>query len=291
MTIDSVITQNNSLEPLFLFSDTVAYVDDSDSITFKTYVVNTLNNNLLPLIERKSLFRNITLDNSKNIIDKPIYKTDNYSWIFVVFILVIISFIIFSKTNTKRTRDLLSYAFSNKKINTLSKEAGLLNEISLFLGVLVFIPMFSLVLFSLLEYYSGLDFFGISSNLIIYCLIFLGSILFFFTKNLLVYGIGIIFNSKYKIKLYITNQILFYAIKGFVLLPFVFLYFFLNIFQPEVLLFTILILYLILFIIRLIRGFYLTLNDSKFSRVYLFIYLCSLELLPLVIIYKLFIGR
>lgn len=290
MTQDTISTIQEIENPIFILPDYLSGINDSNNIGFKTYIINTLNSNLKPLVERKSLFTHKAIFPDKYLTDKPLYNNYSNSWIFAIFIIVISTLIVFTKTNPKHSRDLFSYGFSNKKIQALCKESGFINEISLLVGLLIFAPIFSLMLYSFFDYFSVLEYIGINSNILIYLIILLGSIAFFFVKNSLIYIFGVIFNAKYKVKIYLTNQIVFYAIKGIILIPFVFLSFFLKNNTPEILLFSSLIIFLIIFTIRLLRGFYLSLNDSLFSKVYLFFYLCTLELLPLVIAYKLIIG-
>jgi hypothetical protein len=46
------------------------------------------------------------------------------------------------------------------------------------------------------------------------------------------------------------------------------------------------IIFALCFIFRLVRGFLIGISMTKFSWLFLFVYLCSLEILPLVILMK-----
>ena len=75
-------------------------------------------------------------------------------------------------------------------------------------------------------------------------------------------------------------------INGMIMIPLLFLYYYSPYSSNENLLIVILVVISIMLLVRLIKGLFLVLSETKFSRFYLFVYLCILEFIPLIIIYK-----
>ncbi len=267
----------------------VGLIDNHSQEGFRTYVVNALNSSLPPIEERKSLFTTKTLYNKKN--EAVLFGgSHNTSLVFGLVLFLGIIYLIYSKLNPIRFIDLIGISLSNRRTKFLSYETRILNEIFFLLGFSFFIPVFALIIYTSFDYFHPIVLPEGITSILLY-LIILGSVLVFYSlKIALTYVFGLIFNLKNIISYYLTNQTVFLAIKGVFLLPLSVFYFFLHPNYSLALLISNLILLAILLIIRLVRGFSLVSAEKRFSKVYLFFYLCSLELLPLIIVFKLVNG-
>ena len=136
--------------------------------------------------------------------------------------------------------------------------------------------------------FQVLNVFGISnaSNRILYYLFVLGGILvYFFGKRLLYQTIGTLFETRTETGEYLFNMSNFNRSLGIVLIPLVALVSFSPVGNPKIVVFTGIAIILVFQLLLLQRGVLILLR-KQFSILYLFLYLCTLEFLPLLLIYK-----
>jgi hypothetical protein len=100
----------------------------------------------------------------------------------------------------------------------------------------------------------------------------------------LVSVLGIVFKTKETTYNYLLNQLIFAIITGPILLFFLVLIVYLE--SPLILYFCLTII-AIIYTFRFFRAFLIGLALTKFSYLLLFVYLCSLEILPLLVLLKL----
>lgn len=127
--------------------------------------------------------------------------------------------------------------------------------------------------------------FGISNSFYVY-LVCTGMVLGYFTAKKLIYTIiGILTESREEVREYLFSITVFNRILGLFLLPVTAAIAFVPLYQPEILLFTGLGIVAIFYLLSLIRGGKIFLK-KHFSISYLILYLCTLEFLPLLLIYN-----
>jgi len=255
--------------PLFVIPDSLK--SESTNISFKQYI-KILNDYTPVLVERKSLFKYKNYYVSKDIkmIEREVNPT--YGWVFGLIFISILIYSIFIKAFYSKIKLIFKGVYSNITVFPIS--------------ILLFVPNFSLLIYAPLIYYNYLIYSPINSHFGTYLLIVLVALIFFLIKYVLIYFFGILFRLEALCSKYNFNHTLFFITDGLVLIPFVFLFYFL----PNNLQFSMLIASIIaisiLFLFRLIRGFALVFKNTKASQFYLFVYLCTVEFLPIIIIYK-----
>jgi hypothetical protein len=127
---------------------------------------------------------------------------------------------------------------------------------------------------------------GYSKSYYVY-LACLGIVIGYFTaKRILYYLIGILTESKQEIQEYLFSITVFNRVLGLFLLPISAIIAFIPLSQVEPLLFAGLGIIIISYILSLLRGAKIFLK-KQFSISYLILYLCTLEFLPLLLIYNL----
>lgn len=114
-------------------------------------------------------------------------------------------------------------------------------------------------------------------------------ILFLLLRGGLIRLVGSIFNDTDSMRLYLTNGHLFYFVGGMVLTPLLLFVFFAGKGSSTALTIALAIVAVIL-ITRFVRGLQLILTNSKSSKLYLFYYLCILEIVPILVMAKILIG-
>jgi len=109
---------------------------------------------------------------------------------------------------------------------------------------------------------------------------------YFTAKRILYYLIGILTESKQEVQEYLFSITVFNRVLGLFLLPISAAIAFIPMTQVEILLFAGLAIIVIFYLLSLIRGGKIFLK-KQFSISYLILYLCTLEFLPLLLIYNL----
>ncbi|MBC8004106.1 MAG: DUF4271 domain-containing protein [Verrucomicrobia bacterium] len=128
--------------------------------------------------------------------------------------------------------------------------------------------------------------FGIKDSFVVY-LICVGSVIgYFFLKRLAYMLTGLMTESKREVKEYLFSMTVYNRILGLFLLPVTAIIAFVPVYQPELFLFLGLGIVAIFYLLSLRRGAKIFLR-KHFSILYLILYLCTLEFLPLLLIYNL----
>jgi hypothetical protein len=183
----------------------------------------------------------------------------------------------------KRMQQIYKASFSNRFIKQLVRDGDLFKErISLALGM-VFVVTFSLLIYEFNRQILGLTFPHIT-GVGLFVLIMAAVLLYQTVKVALIQMLGIIFKTKETTYGYLLNILIFTLFSGPVLLVANILFLYLN---SVFLLYFSLIIFMVFFTFRFVKGFFIGTALTKFSYLFLFVYLCSLEILPLLIIIKL----
>lgn len=202
-------------------------------------------------------------------------------WITMVFIACVIIFTWVQSMYPKRLFQIFRAVAQPHFMNQLEREGNLFKErIRLGLGFIYF-SCSSIFIFLLASEYG----FGMSgiSNYSFAALISGGLFLFEATKSVAVYFSGKIFNNNENSHQYQLNTMIFNHVTGILLLPVVALAFYWN---SSTFIFIGIILISLLILYRTYRGILIGLHGSRYNLFYLFLYLCTLEILPLVLLAK-----
>ncbi|MDP1621446.1 MAG: DUF4271 domain-containing protein [Bacteroidales bacterium] len=182
----------------------------------------------------------------------------------------------------KRIRQILRAPFSKRFINQLTRDGNLFVErITIALGFIYFLT-FSLFLYEFNEQILGFTFHGMS-GISLYLLIIMFVIGMQVVKVALIHMLGIIFKTREITGNYLLNLLIFGLISGPLLLMLITLIIYLN---SVILLYITISVFILLFIFRFVRGFFIGMALTRFSYLFLFVYLCSLEILPLLVLIK-----
>ena len=208
----------------------------------------------------------------------------NPGWISVLIVLCFFLFAIAQYSYFKRMQQIVKAFFSNRLFNQLSRDSGLFRErISLFLFS-SFLLCLSLFIFNTYGFYFGIPSSGLMSFWL-FIKILAGVSLFYLFKMWLFNFSGFIFKTKKEASNYVLNIYVFGQIAGVVLLPVIVLMSYLH---SETIIYAGGILLVLLYVYSLFRGVVCVTYGVKISVYYLFLYLCTLEILPLFILAKIF---
>jgi Domain of unknown function (DUF4271) len=187
----------------------------------------------------------------------------------------------------KRIRQIFMAPFSKRFLSQLTREGNLFKErISLALGTVYFLG-FSLLLFEFNEQILKLTI-PVFRGIALYGIITLAIVAVTAVKVSLIQLLGIVFKTRETTYNYLLNLLIFALLSGPLILAF--LVFILYLKFP-VLLHICLILFIVFYLFRFVRSFFIGITLTKFSYLFLFVYLCSLEILPLLVIIKLLLNQ
>ncbi|MGA3012642.1 MAG: DUF4271 domain-containing protein [Bacteroidales bacterium] len=206
-----------------------------------------------------------------------------------IFILLLFCFILLAWVQVfypRRLRQIFAAPFSKRFLSQLVRDGDLFSErAALAMGIIYFMTT-SLFIYQLNElifrheqpkYYQGLLFF------VLICILLLG---FWILKVALMRLLAFIFKTGQTTREYLLNILIFNIITGIFLLPFMVISIYLK---SDVFLWICTIIFSLFFFFRLARGFFIGMTLTKFSWLFLFVYLCSLEILPLIVLLKTFL--
>jgi hypothetical protein len=207
-------------------------------------------------------------------------------WITVVLLLVLIVIALIKLVYNERFIKLFSLSYSDKYFTNYSKSKPLIFNTFHFLFFVVINFNISLLIYYSIEVFNPLI---ISNSLTFFLKIVLVVLLYFVARYLIGYLLSIVFNlsehQDYVTLLKISNSaylsMLFFPLLIFLNYSSVVMHKFLLIFSLIIVLILSFILYF-----NVVKN--LKINFNSFF--YLFLYLCALELAPIIVIYKMFLG-
>jgi hypothetical protein len=207
----------------------------------------------------------------------------NTDWIFWTYIIIVLLFVwiqvFYRKYITGLFNSGISYHVSYK---LHSDKNAVSRRISVVLNFIYTIS-FSLLLFKFVQYlgvrskaFNGFSLFLLVLNLVI---------LFSLSKVILQKLIGFVFDRLELINEYLHHVYVFNKILGIILLPLSFAAFYTPENITEILLLATIVIYILSVLFKIIRGFQIIINHDIFI-LYTILYLCTLEILPIIIGYK-----
>ncbi len=191
-------------------------------------------------------------------------------------------------SNRKRLNQIIMGLYAGRYANQLARE-----EVSL--GNRVIILLSALFVFTLtLFFYQTASYFGYLPTGNAFSTFFIIAIAIFsiYVIKLLIIRIsGFLFETQKEIKEYVVSIFLFCNAVALFMLPVVICLAFLKQVEASIFIYTGMVIIVVFFLTRLVRGVIIGLNSTRVSKFYLFLYLCTLEIVPLTIMVKLFLLK
>jgi len=238
-------------------------------------------------IYSESIFKNNLLHSSR--IDPIVKHVENRDWTLGILIAVFSLLAILNTLYRKRMRLLFNALTSNRFVNQLMREENPLSQrASIFLSIL-YVFSFSLFAFKLHSYYqlNLIQQHGFAQFVILlFCVL-----VFYFLKILIHRLLGVILKIEKETNEYVFNLFLSNQFVGLALIPVSVALLFYNYSSPANLFSAGLVLIIASFAYRTVRGLRMAVSNNSIAKSYLFIYLCTLEILPLVVLAKVLINK
>jgi hypothetical protein len=233
-----------------------------------------------------SLFQNHSLE-VKN--SGPVLHFTQYDYLIAsILFFSYILFVWLYFSNRKRLNQIIRGLYVGRYANQFAREGvSIGNRLVIFLSAL-FVLTLSLFVCQTAHYYGFLESQSPLSLFFITAIIILS---IYSVKLVVIKFAGFLFETQKEIREYTVSIFLFCNTVGLFMLPIVICLAFFKQVNPLIFIYSGFSLISILFLTRLVRGLIIGLDSARVSKFYLFLYLCTLEIVPLVILSKLFIGK
>jgi hypothetical protein len=183
----------------------------------------------------------------------------------------------------RRLRQILMSPYSKRFLSQLVRDGDLFSErLSIALGILYLITT-SLFIYEVRVLVFEKDTVTFINGFPFFALISLCVLCFWALKIALINFLSFVFKTRQTSREYLLNILIFNILTGIFLLPVLVLTIYLK---GLTFLWICTFIFALFFLFRLIRGFLIGISIRKFSFLFLFVYLCSLEIIPLVVILK-----
>ncbi|GEM_PF-2492862 len=258
-------------------------------VFFKKYEYNPNTIKIVkPKIKVNKVLKTIETIKIKNVnetkLDLKTYKTDY--WIIGIIILSVLLFSLLRLAVNKNYKILLKSGYNYNYAIKLFKENNTVSDRVNFLFGVIFYVNISLFLYIFFKYSN---FIANISNFQLFILTVFGVVLIYPAKYLLIRILGYIFELSNVAKEYILSISLYNKLLGISLFPIIITLPFISPIGKPIFIYLGFFLIVIFFIFRIIRGFQIVFK-IKLSIIYWILYLCTLEILPIIIISKILNG-
>lgn len=236
----------------------------------------------------QSLFHEHLLSTGK--IDHKLHLQNREYWVPGVFLLSLMV-IVWSRVSHNNKLDRVFKSFFNIRefYQVVREEFAMTNSLSIALMIL-FALLQSIFLYQLNVFYQIIPL--SNAPVLFYFKIVIGVALFFVLKLLLVRLVGFVFYGRSEVTVDVLyNLFIMNKMSAFLLIPITLSMAYLTLFGTQTVIYAGALILLLIYIYRLFRLFVITMNGAKFSKIYFFMYICSLEILPFVVIFKLIANR
>lgn len=217
----------------------------------------------------------------QDLVFEPVSQQDvSGDWVVLLFLLCLLLLAISRFFFPGRTRYILRSAVGLRFFYMVNKQGNLYSETPSFLLKINFLLVVSLLLYQSLAYAGMHKVFEPVPSFLVYCFILLGLTFFYVAKRVLMQLLGWVFAAKRQTELYFNNLFVFNQFAGVLLIPAVFF----HAYHPSTTgLYAAWALLILVNLYKIVRGVIITHGVSGYSLFHLFLYLCAVELAPLLI--------
>lgn len=260
---------------------------EGDTIYFKDYLTSVFNDSLPPLRREKSLFIEKSSVNHNNLY--LVKREDNQSTVpfFLIFMVLGLILALFFKFARNRMSEIVVSLFSKNQLAILTKDGEKTDAFSVLPMLLIFLPITTLFAFFCLRTTSSFAFIDKFSDIVILGFTYIAVTIIYFVKIFIIRFFGWVFRAVKISRYYIQLHYNFDILLGFLLFLPQFCIVYTDFYQKKIFFIISLFFIVLVLLTRIIRSFYIIITTFKFSQFYLFFYLCVVELLPLLLLYKL----
>ncbi|MDZ7741983.1 MAG: DUF4271 domain-containing protein [Bacteroidota bacterium] len=206
---------------------------------------------------------------------------ESLNWVTLLLLGVLLLYAMVQFLNYQRLGKLFVSFISRSQARQLIKEGNLFGKgFTVPLQILA-ISSISLFLYYFLNMLSLNEFF--EAGFRGYAMIFLAITVLWFLKVLAIYTSGFLLKTEESSREYSINMLIYFIICGLLLTPVLILGIYTN---KDIILYGGSMLWLIIFFLWIIRALSIGMHERNFSILHLFLYLCTFEILPVIVLSK-----
>lgn len=207
-------------------------------------------------------------------------------WILFVFLFGFILLAWLNMFHFQRFRQVLASPFSRRFMNQLQREGDLFSERIALVLAITYLLMFPLLIYELIFSFGKIELPLDGFKLYLAIVACVGG--YWLLKIIVIKFLGSVFKTSQTTSAYLLNSLVINFLGALALLP---VLIFMVYLKSQIMLDIALVIFGLFFLFRFIRGFLVGISLTRFSYLYLFVYLCTLEILPLVVLAKIFISQ
>ena len=233
----------------------------------------------------QSVFQSHTLQPQEK---EPLeHLSNNIDWISVHFILLL-GLLAWVRINYRKRLFQITKSFiAPRYLNRMAREGNLFKERIVIPLFVIYLISFTMLLYLLLNNFSDFHLEGYASFQL-FSIILLIVLILWFLKNVLVHFIGITFKNELILQDFMLTNFVFDLISGLFLFPVLAISVY---FSSKEILLAALVFWLLIFVFKIARELFTGLSYTKFSLFNRFLYLCALEIIPILVFIKLVMSN
>ena len=281
----------------------IKFVHQQDEVIYHKLSSNQNSHNITNLVDEaykmRQIVNNKTYSLNKSLTANQLLrssaiapidlKSKQYSenWISISILACLLILSITRFLYFRRLGQIFKAIFVNRLLSQINRESNLKKEGITFLLLIVFFISTSLFIYKASINYFDFNWLGIQPSLSFFFLILLLIVTYYLAKLILIRFIGYVFNTQRESNDYLLYNLIFLLVIGvFLLIPVIIQSYISN----TIGLYVALCFIALAEIFRLIKAIITLFSDSKFSVLFIFLYLCTVEIIPVVIAYKMLIN-
>ncbi len=280
--------------PEYVQKNPLEMSSNKQNVSCRQYIFTLIKDSELKQQERPTMFKEKTYCPKDMKMELNTYQSPS-NWIFGIFIFIVFSLVMFLRFAGAQMWSFLAGCFSKNQIAITTKDGTTTHALVFLPIVFILFPTITFLLFGIIDYYdlckyalgysNALDLI-IKTPILLWLGIYLGFAIIYFFKILLIKFFAWVFKERKISNYYVQIVLNFGFLAGILLILPSFFVMYGDRFYTEICFFVMGILLGLLFVTRLLRCFFVIIDTFRFSHIYLFFYLCILELLPLIVVGK-----
>lgn len=207
----------------------------------------------------------------------------NYDWLTGLFILCLLILTWIRYDSGKRVSQLFKAVWARHNLNQLLRDGNVISERITPGLMFIYIISISTLIINLIDPFS-INIPGADNLFLIFCFIAGVISILWLTKLITIKLVGTIFKTRNETSDYLVTNIIFNITTGLTAIPFVLAG---HYSESKVIIIIALFIFVVGYLLKMVRSIFVGLSAQTFPVVYLFLYFCSLEIVPILVIYKL----
>lgn len=206
-----------------------------------------------------------------------------YDWLTGLFILCLIILVWVRYEGEKRISQLFRAVFARHNLNQLLRDGAVVTERITPALMFIYLISASTLIITYLRPYK-LTFPGGGTPFLLFSIIAGGLFILWLLKLVVIRVSGKVFRTRSESEEYLVTNLIYNIASGLLAFPFVFAGYYAD---NQISIYIATGIFLIGITLRFVRSIFVGLSAQTFPVIYLFLYLCTLEILPLLVLYKL----